>query len=132
MIKKTFAPRIESIHEIQKFVTDALSSGDTDVGKLTTIELVIEEILSNIILYGFKKQYNGVIHIQLDIKDQNTAITIKDNGTAFNPLEQQDPDLIPDLDLREAGGLGIFFVRKLVKKILYSREQGWNKLTLFF
>ena len=57
-------------------------------------------------------------------------IEIADDGIPFNILTRDEPDLDSGIEERSVGGLGIFFVRRLVQEIRYRREGGRNILTL--
>lgn len=130
MKKKAFVPKIESINEIQEFVKDNLVENQIDSQKISKIELIIEEIVINIINYGFEEEPNGMIDIGVDTINHDIIIKITDNGIAFNPLDEKDPDVDADIDDREIGGLGIFFVKQLTRDIQYSRKHGKNNLCL--
>ncbi len=130
MKKKFFVPKIESINEIQVFVKNNLPQNQADSKKISNIELIIEEIIINIINYGFEEEPNGMIDIGIDTRNHDIIIEIRDNGIAFNPLEKKDPNVDADLDDRKIGGLGIFFVKQLVKDISYSRKESKNILHL--
>lgn len=130
MKTESFTPRIDSIHRIQEFVAGFVSAEHADPEKQVNIELVIEEIVSNIINYGFDNGSAGEIEVGVDIQGSDICITISDNGMPFNPLETEDPKLDADLDGREVGGLGIFFVKQLVKDARYAWKQGKNHLFL--
>ena len=130
MKKKSFVPKIESINEIQGFVKNNLPQNQADSKKISNIELIIEEIIINIINYGFEEEPNGMIDIGIDTRNHDIIIEIRDNGMAFNPLEKKDPNVDADLDDRKIGGLGIFFVKQLVKDISYSRKESKNILHL--
>ena len=41
-------------------------------------------------------------------------VVIKDKGTAFNPLEKEDPDLGASVSERKIGGLGIYIVKNQI------------------
>ena len=130
MEKKSFAPKIESIHEIQEFVKSCLPVNNDDPRKLLNIDLIIEEIVINIINYGLRDHPKGVIVIGVDILNQDMIVEISDNGIEFNPFEIEDPDVNAPLDDREPGGLGFFFVKELTRKVSYSRKDGKNILHL--
>jgi anti-sigma regulatory factor (Ser/Thr protein kinase) len=49
---------------------------------------------------------------------------------AYNPLEQDDPDISLSAEEREIGGLGIFMVKKIMGSAEYRREGGKNILTI--
>ncbi|OGQ88870.1 MAG: hypothetical protein A2464_00430, partial [Deltaproteobacteria bacterium RIFOXYC2_FULL_48_10] len=97
---KSFSPRIESVHEIQEFVRGfflALGAGEK---KLMKIDLLVEEIVVNIVRYGGMAVESGSIDVGMDTADDKIILEISDNGLAFNPLEQEGPDLTAGLDER--------------------------------
>ncbi|NCC07256.1 MAG: ATP-binding protein [Clostridia bacterium] len=53
-----------------------------------------------------------------------------DNGKAYDPTEQKEPDITLSADEREIGGLGIFMVKKFMDKVEYTRHENKNVLTL--
>jgi anti-sigma regulatory factor (Ser/Thr protein kinase) len=130
MKKKSFAPKIESIKQIQEFVKNNLPENLLDLKKSANIELIIEELVINIINHGFEEEPSSMIDFGIDTRNHDIVIKIRDNGIAFNPLEKKDPDLAADIEERELGGLGIFFVKQLAKDIRYFRKHGKNNLYL--
>ncbi|HJO96098.1 MAG TPA: ATP-binding protein [Victivallales bacterium] len=101
---------------------------------INSINLVLEEILVNIISYGFPNCQPGFFKVSLDIIPSEKSLFIKiiDNGIPFNMLEKEDPDINTPLDERADGGWGIFFVKKLVDKVSYERINDNNIIKLKF
>lgn len=58
------------------------------------------------------------------------TVSLTDNGTPFNPLEREDPDLSLPAEEREIGGLGIFMVKKNMDEVGYDYKNGQNILTM--
>jgi sigma-B regulation protein RsbU (phosphoserine phosphatase) len=54
-------------------------------------------------------------------------LTFSDRGRAFNPLENQEPDINLPLEKREPGGLGLLIVKKTMDTMQYNRENGTNR-----
>ncbi|MBT7261234.1 MAG: ATP-binding protein [Desulfobacula sp.] len=132
MKKKSFVPQTNTVNEIQEFVGHTLMKNKISSKKIASLELIIEEIITNIVNYGFKVKSNGVIDIGVDFLNHDMLIEINDNGIAFNPLEKKDPDVDARIDDRSIGGLGIFLVKQLAKKVDYSRENDKNNLSIIF
>ena len=130
MNRKSFSPRMESVHEIQEFVGKAFLALGAGEKKLMKIDLLVEEIVVNIVRYGGMAVEDGIIDVGMDRSDDKIILEISDNGLAFNPLEQAEPDLTSGLDERRPGGLGIFFVRQIAKEIRYERRDHKNHLRL--
>lgn len=94
------------------------------------INLVLEEIFTNIVCHGCGNCANYSVDIEFVIDDKCTEIRIIDNARQFNPLEAVDPNLLLPAEEREIGGLGIFLVKQLMDMVTYDYVQGKNVLTL--
>ena len=129
-MKESFPPFPESIHAIQTFIKDRIRSREKPVGDLFRIDLIVEEIVVNIIRYGQKEGSDGRIDVMVDTSGDEVIMEISDNGPAFNPLEQGDPDTSAPLDQRRPGGLGIFLVRRMTRDMRYERRSDRNVLRL--
>jgi anti-sigma regulatory factor (Ser/Thr protein kinase) len=95
--------------------------------------VVIDEIFSNIVKYGFKtKNDSNFINIKLKIDNREKLITMifEDNGIKFNPLEREDPNIKLSADERNEGGLGIYIVKKMMDKVTYEYKDNKNYLIL--
>ena len=57
-------------------------------------------------------------------------VTLSDDARPFNPLSAPAPDLSPDADEREIGGLGIHLCREMFDQLTYERCDGRNVVTL--
>ena len=127
MIKKTAI-----IENLQCFLQHALQfAEESGVGKedILRIELAIEEAIVNIIHYSFPEKMG---HIELNCECRNNTIIFKiiDDGTGFNPLKQEDPDITLPIEEREIGGLGIFLIKNIMDDVSYQRKDNKNILIL--
>lgn len=96
------------------------------------LNLVLEEIVSNIMFYGFKDENEHDIRIAFIKEANQLKVIITDDGEEFNILSTEDfKDEDKTAEEREIGGLGIHFVKTLVDHIDYQRENDMNILTLF-
>lgn len=131
MKTKLFKPEIESVYSIQKFVKTAFSGEAFSKKTCFAIDLVIEELVVNIANYGIKDLNAGFIAVCTGIEDDTLFIGITDNGPAFNPLENKDPDIFMPFEERQPGGLGIYLVKQFVKDIRYERKDHKNLIRLW-
>jgi serine/threonine-protein kinase RsbW len=145
MKNRAFPTELKSVHDIQDFVRENLPESHRDPAKIMNIELIIEEIVLNIVNYAFPEKpaessessksdksvkKDGVIDVEVGTDGQALVLIIRDNGIAFNLLETSDPDINAEIDDREIGGLGIFFVKQLSDDVKYSRKNGKNIISL--
>jgi serine/threonine-protein kinase RsbW len=96
-----------------------------------TILLVIDELVSNLLKYGFSAALDQRLYLNVAFDDESLEIELKDNGHPFNPLLQPQPNL-HDQELldRQVGGLGIYLALKMMDETHYEWIEPWNCLTL--
>ncbi|HSE87328.1 MAG TPA: SpoIIE family protein phosphatase, partial [Candidatus Binatia bacterium] len=94
------------------------------------LNLALEEILTNIISYGYTDNREHEIKVRLSAQPGEVSVEIEDDGQPFNPLEAPEPDTTKPLEERTIGGLGIHLVRKLMDGLEYQRQQGKNLLVM--
>ena len=88
------------------------------------IALGAEEIVSNIIQYGYKiKNHHYYIDVSLKIVEDKMILTIKDDGVVFDPTQYHE-------DEKEFSTSGILLVRKIVDKISYTRVLSTNNTSI--
>jgi len=94
--------------------------------KLFSIQLIIEELVTNIIKYGGKSGTDPSIEVEIYLDKGSIVLVISDNTDPFNPLAIEDPDITLSAEERVIGGLGLFLVRKKVKSLSYENKNGMN------
>lgn len=92
--------------------------------------LSCEELLTNTINYGFPQGGRHVITLSVQSFPAQVEVRLEDGGVPFNPLEFGEPDVSLDLEQRSVGGLGIFFVRRLMNEMIYERTETGNRIIL--
>jgi serine/threonine-protein kinase RsbW len=97
---------------------------------LADLQVSLDEVLSNIISYGYADAATHEIVIQLRIADGALHAVIEDDGAPFDPLAVPLADVETDLSKRAVGGLGIRFVRALNDEVRYERAGNRNRLSL--
>ena len=93
--------------------------------------LVIEELLINIITYAYKDKKEHTIDVKIEINEEKVAITLQDDGIAFNPLSVPRPDRSKPVMERLEKGLGINLVRSMRKAMEYHRDDDKNILKVW-
>ena len=94
------------------------------------INLVLEELFTNIVSYGFSDQSEHQIQFTITHDNGRLTIQIEDDGIPFNPMDVSDPDLECTIEEREIGGLGIHLIKNLMDDVLYQRCEEKNILIL--
>jgi sigma-B regulation protein RsbU (phosphoserine phosphatase) len=94
------------------------------------LNLALEEILTNIITYGYTDSREHEIGVRLNVRPGEVKAAVEDDGRPFNPLEAPEPDTTKSVEERTIGGLGIHLVRKLTDGLDYKRQADRNILTI--
>ena len=97
---------------------------------LYAVNLALDELVTNVMLYGFDDPSGQRVTIQISTADGILTASVHDTGKPFDPLSVQPPDLTASLEQRELGGLGIHLVRSLMDQVSYSREGDKNILSV--
>lgn len=95
------------------------------------LRLTLDEVLTNIAMYGLVDQPDGLISVEFRMAERSIEVEIVDPGIAFDPLtEAAEPDIDALLEDRGIGGLGVFFMKKMMDDVHYARMDGRNRLTM--
>ena len=94
------------------------------------LNVCLEEMLTNIIKYGYDDEKEHEIEIRLEIANKIITLTIIDDGHKFNPLEAETPEITSDIKHRQVGGIGIFLTCKMANKVTYARKDDKNVLRI--
>ena len=94
------------------------------------VDLVLEELVQNIVSYAFPDSRAGYFALDVRREGDMLLITVEDDGEAFDPFHQAEPDLDLPLADRQIGGLGIHLTRTLMDACRYQREEGRNRIEL--
>lgn len=156
-IKKTFKvaadmKELETVTSCVRKILDEIEAPSRDSMK---VEVIVEEIFSNIALYAYKdikpdvsksvedkgglaglidKFKSGPVSpyakISITVPDDKGSITVEfqDEGTPYNPLEKPDPDITASVEDRPIGGLGIYMSKQMMDDIEYKHDGKHNIL----
>ena len=100
----------------------------TGVGQ--KVSIVFDELLNNIISYGFSDDEEHHIEIVVAYQPDELVITVTDDGIPFNPFDRVGPDTTLSIEERDIGGLGVLLVTELMDEYHYQRRPNSNVVTL--
>jgi serine/threonine-protein kinase RsbW len=130
-IKNTYSASLENLEKIFADAEKFCEEINADAKTTYALNLSLDEIFTNIVSYGYKGDSSKNVEIELEKSNDEIVTTISDTAPRFNPLiDAKSPDTDANLDDREIGGLGIFFIRKNMNKVSYKYENGKNQLSM--
>ena len=128
MKELTIEAKIDNLCKALDFISAELEMNGCKPKLLAQISIATEEIFVNISSYAYRPEIGGV-SIRIKVNDMVT-IEFEDNGTPYNPLIKNDPDVHLSAEEREVGGLGIFMVKKIMDTIEYQHIDNKNILII--
>jgi len=126
-----FKNNIDELPQIEKAVQLLRRNWQLPKSLTFHINLILEEVFTNIVLYGYRDKNEHQIFITFTTEKDVLTIKVVDDAMAFNPLEVSTPAFeCKSLDNIEPGGIGLHLVKNLVDDMGYEREEDKNILIL--
>lgn len=121
--------KLENLGRFIESVSDCAKAQGFDQEEISRIELAAEEALVNIFRYAYPERL-GDVEMTCKVDEGRFILEIIDSGIPFDLTAIPDPDVTAGIQERGAGGLGIFFIKKVMDEVRYRRENDQNILTL--
>lgn len=125
----SFPVAIESVEAARLGLERYLGAFEIGERYLNRIEVVLEEVVSNVVRHGHGADR---IALRAECSDGLLHLTVGDNGSAFDPLAAAAPAPFTTLDEATVGGLGIPLIKRLTQSARYVRDGDFNQLQLAF
>ncbi|MBP7828454.1 MAG: ATP-binding protein [Kiritimatiellae bacterium] len=120
------ANRLDELERAEAEMSAFLDARRVPAGRRYAASLALEEMLTNIIKYGYDDAAEHRIDIRVESGEKELALTLEDDGHPFDPTALAEPDTSRRVEDRTVGGLGIHLTRKLTDGMTWRREGGKN------
>jgi len=120
----TVAPVEENLIAVHEFISKYLYAAGFKHKLTWQVLLAAEEVFINIVRYSG----SGQVEISLETSGCAVIVTFADNGTPFNPLNNDEPNIHIAAKERAQGGLGIYITKKITDGVEYEHTGGKNVL----
>lgn len=122
--------QFSEIDRLNDAFNEFADSAGVDISIQLKLNMVFDELINNIISYGYKDNDRHTITVRAEINGDCLMVTVEDGGIPFNPFLLETPDVSSDIEDRQIGGLGIFLVKEVMDDVTYQRVQNSNRVTL--
>jgi len=126
----TLKNRLSDLDKIKAVVLKMSGAVDCTRRKLKEIDLILEELFTNVVCHGFRDNKEHDIDISLSCDDTILEIRMEDDGEPFDITASPSPDTRCALDKRGIGGLGIHLVKHFIDDCRYYRKKNRNIIVL--
>ena len=121
---------IRQIPRLAQFVDAIARKKQLDTALSSSLNLALEETVTNVMLYAYPKGTDGTVDIEMVPRDNALVFIVSDCGTPFDPTAAPEADVNLGVEERPIGGLGIFLVRQIMDSVSYERKGDRNVLTM--
>ena len=127
----TVEARRENWEKVFQFIEAGLQALSCPLKTCIQLETAAEELFVNVASYAYPGGIGSItIRLtQLENPDR-VQLCFIDQGIAYNPLQEQEPDTTLSAEERGIGGLGIHMVRKSMDAFTYQYLDGSNIVTI--
>ena len=122
----TVTPSKESLSEASDFLDRCVEEFAVPLRTGYSLKVVTDEIFSNIVYYSGAKTAEILFRNEAD----RITLVFLDDGTPYNPMEAEEPDITAGAEERSIGGLGLFMVKKMAEQVSYEYANQKNQMTV--
>ncbi|MGQ9927147.1 MAG: anti-sigma factor antagonist [Chloroflexaceae bacterium] len=127
----TLTANLEALARISAFITAAARRAGLDERTTWQAQLAVDEAATNVIQHAYAPEAPGDITLSWRSEGNRFIVTLRDFGRQFDPGSIPPPDLSSPLEERQAGGLGIYLITRLMDEVRFDfNPQGGNVLTM--
>src|SRR5262245_55456917 len=127
----TLPATLDALAQITAFITAAAERSGLDERATWQLQLAVDEAATNIIQHAYDEQSPGEVSLSWEVQGSRFIVTLHDRGRSFDPQEVPAPDLHSPLEERQAGGLGIYLMTRLMDEVRFDFDpQAGNLRTM--
>jgi serine/threonine-protein kinase RsbW len=119
---------LEKIESVEQLAEKAASRMNFKEEEKDSLAIAVTEAVNNAIIHGNKEDESKYVFIKFEFEDRRVVVSVKDQGTGFNPDSISDP-LAPENLLKESGR-GIFILSSLMDEVNFKFGEGGTEIIM--
>jgi anti-sigma regulatory factor (Ser/Thr protein kinase) len=130
-VRKEFVADKAAIPQVHDFVRSTLEANGVAGTSRDDLVLACDEAATNIVEHAFAgrrstSKSDPHFILALNCRKNRVTATFFDSGAKFDPRAVAAPDIRKNLAGERRGGYGVYLIRRLVDKIVYSARRRLN------
>ena len=122
--------QVNELEHVASFIEDIGDELGLDMELQMNLNLVLEEMVSNVIFYAYPEGEDASIELTAEYDGKELTFVLSDQGVEFDPTLREHQDMDANPAERDLGGMGIFIVKNIMNQVTYQRLEGKNLLTM--
>lgn len=128
-INASYPADFGQLDNIKTIVRENCLAADVPNRDIHALQLVVEEVASNIIRHAYKFQ-KGEIRLKLVLYKNLVVLSLIDTGRSFQPNFTGTIDLERLIETGRKGGLGFYMVQKIMSSVEYISAGSYNEMRM--
>jgi serine/threonine-protein kinase RsbW len=116
----TLTAQFANLERVREFVAESAEECGLEPAAVYAVQLAVDEAFSNIVEHAYGGECLEQIECTCEIAGDDLIITLIDCGKPFDPSQVPGPNLDAELEEREVGGLGLYFIFQLMDEVQFS------------
>jgi serine/threonine-protein kinase RsbW len=112
--------QFENLDHVREFVAESAEECGLEPAAVYAVQLAVDEAFSNIVEHAYGGESDEKIECTCQIVGEDLEVTLMDCGKPFDPSLVPGPNLDAELQEREVGGLGLYFIFQLMDEVYFS------------
>jgi anti-sigma regulatory factor (Ser/Thr protein kinase) len=112
-----FIARFSSLDDLRDFVGGAAEDFGFSPKAVYQVQMAVDEAFSNIVEHGYEGGSADQVQCSCLFTGAALVVELLDQGAPFTLDPIPEPNIDVPLDEREIGGLGLYFMRKLMDEV---------------
>ena len=115
-----------NLERVADFIADVAKKSNLTQRQSDDVQMAVDEAVTNVMEHAYEGQSDGMIMIKCRVDRKEFFVEIRDTGKPFDDKKVKKPDTKSPLSERSIGGLGVFFMKKLMDKVEFTHDQAGN------
>jgi len=124
----TFPSSIEYLEKVEALSVKIATKAGFDESDIDDLSISLTELVNNAIHHGNRDDITKNVTVTFDVDQKKLTISIKDEGTGFNPNRLRNP-LDPENLLAE-DGRGLYLVRELTDDLEFKISKSGTEIII--
>ncbi len=126
----TVNSQVEHLAEIAEFIEQAARASGLNDEQVYDVQMAVDEACTNVIQHAYHGRPEGTIENSCEKHGNEFVVTVQDYGDPFDPKKVARPRTREPLSRRNIGGLGLFFMHKMMDRVKFDFSPHGNRLTM--
>lgn len=113
---------LANLGAVADFIAEAGYASGLSEKQVCDVQMAVDEAVTNVMQHAYRGRSDGRIWIDCEQNGGEFSVEIHDFGAAFDVSKIPAPRTRGTLARRAIGGLGVYFMRKLMDRVEFSSD----------